>query len=151
MTVTSSIFCSIKHVFIPISLGSENSSKRTQRMAFSAALVAIVNTQDKRNMIDNDIDLPFNMSELKKAVLNVKKTSPGKDNICYTMLAHMEDSMLDVILKLFNTIWKTGKIPTVWKQSVIVPILKPGKDLYNPSSYRPIALTSQLGKQWKGW
>ncbi len=40
MTVTLSVFCSIKHVFIPISSGSENSSKRTQRMSFSAAVVA---------------------------------------------------------------------------------------------------------------
>ncbi len=40
VTVTSSVFCSIKHVFILISLGSENSSKITQRMSFSAAIVA---------------------------------------------------------------------------------------------------------------
>ncbi len=52
------------------------------------------NITDKRNVIENDIDLPFNMSELKKAVLNVKKTYPGKDNIWYTMLAHMEDVCL---------------------------------------------------------
>lgn len=32
--------CSIKHVFIPISSGSEYSSKRSQKMAFSAAIVA---------------------------------------------------------------------------------------------------------------
>ncbi len=39
------------------------------------------------------------------------------------------------------------KIPTVWKQSVIETILKPVKDPSNPSSYRPIAFTSQLGKR----
>ncbi len=33
VTVTSSVFCSIKHVFIPISSDSKNSLKRTQRTA----------------------------------------------------------------------------------------------------------------------
>ncbi len=35
MTVTSSVFCSIKHVFIMISSGSVNSSKRTKNVLLS--------------------------------------------------------------------------------------------------------------------
>lgn len=62
------------------------------------------------------------------------------------MLANMKDNSLTEILKLFNLIWEKGKIPSAWKQAVIVPILKPGKDPSDPASYRPIALTSQLGK-----
>ncbi len=50
-TVTSSVFCRIKHVFIPISSGSENSSKRTQIMAFSAS---------HRNRVFNASPFPFN-------------------------------------------------------------------------------------------
>ncbi len=34
----------------------------------------------------------------------------------------------------------------MWKHAIIVPILKPGKNPSDPSSYRPIALTSQLCK-----
>lgn len=100
----------------------------------------------KRIMLGDNTDLPFNMFELKKAFLNARQTSPGKYNICYTMLAHMEDNSLAEVLRLFNRVWETGKIPIAWKQSVIVPILKPGKDPSDPSNYRPIALTSQLGK-----
>lgn len=62
------------------------------------------------------------------------------------MLSRMKDSTLEAVLSLFNIIWNTGIIPSIWKQSVIVPILKRGKDPSNPSSYRPIASTSQLGK-----
>ncbi len=47
VTVTSSVFCSTKHVFISISSGSENSSKRTQRMAFSAAIVATLASSEQ--------------------------------------------------------------------------------------------------------
>ena len=37
-----------------------------------------------------------------------------------------------------------GKIPSVWKEAVVIPIRKPGKDPGKPSSYRPIALTSDI-------
>lgn len=47
---------------------------------------------------------------------------------------------------LFNKIWMEGEIHREWKESLIVPIREPGKDLHNPSSYRPIALTSRVGK-----
>lgn len=86
------------------------------------------------------------MFELKRALINTKQLSSGKDNICYVMLKHMNDNSLKVILSLFNLIWDKGKIPISWKNSIILPIIKPGKDPSNPSNYRPIALTSQLGK-----
>ncbi len=47
VTVTSSVFCSFKHVFMPISSGSEDSSKRTQRMAFSAAIVSTLASSEQ--------------------------------------------------------------------------------------------------------
>jgi len=58
----------------------------------------------------------------------------------------MDDRSLEVILKLINRIWDLGEIPAAWTHSVIMPILKPGKAASDPSSYRPIALTSQLWK-----
>ncbi len=58
----------------------------------------------------------------------------------------MNDVTLEIILRLFNMIWDAGKLPLIWKKSVLIPILKPGKDPSDSSSYRPIALTSQLGK-----
>ena len=35
-----------------------------------------------------------------------------------------------------------GTFPETWRQSIIVPIPKSGKDTSNPQNYRPIALTS---------
>ena len=92
------------------------------------------------------MDSPFTLFELKNVVDSTRKTAPGKDLVCYSMLAHMEDDALSVVLKLFNQIWDVGYIPVSWKESVIVPLLKPGKEPTNPLSYRPIALTSHLGK-----
>ncbi|KAJ3607082.1 hypothetical protein NHX12_026597 [Muraenolepis orangiensis] len=61
------------------------------------------------------------------------------------MLAHLSDEGLLLILNLYNRVWEEGRIPTGWKEAVIVPIKKPGKDASNPVNYRPIALTSQMG------
>ena len=43
------------------------------------------------------------------------------------------------MLHAFNKVWEEGKIPSGWKEAVIVPIRKPGKDASNPANYRPIA------------
>ncbi|KAM7288205.1 hypothetical protein ISCGN_028472 [Ixodes scapularis] len=40
----------------------------------------------------------------------------------------------------------TAKIPEAWREATTVPLLKPGKPQDQLSSYRPISLTSCLGK-----
>lgn len=37
-------------------------------------------------------------------------------------------------------------MPKAWKEAVVIPIRKPGKDPSKPTSYRPIALTSSICK-----
>lgn len=37
-------------------------------------------------------------------------------------------------------------LPQSWKEALILPIKKPGKDPSKPASYRPIAFTSHVGK-----
>ena len=97
-------------------------------------------------MSEDPLDLNFSMFELRRAITNACQTTPGKDGVCYKMLEHMTDDTLGMVLKLFNRFWDTGQLPSVWKQAIIVPVLKPGKNSSNPSSYRPIALTSHLCK-----
>jgi len=54
--------------------------------------------------------------------------------------------VLGVILRFFNKVWALGKLPCDWKHSIVIPILKDGKDSTAPSSYRPISLTSVVCK-----
>ena len=42
--------------------------------------------------------------------------------------------------------WHTGILPDSWKEALVIPIPKPGKDSTNPANYRPIALTSCICK-----
>ena len=95
---------------------------------------------------DNIINVRFDMRELNIALKKTRRTSPGGDLICYEMIKHMSNKSKHVLLNLFNSIWEQGIIPTAWKESIIVPILKEGKPGYFASSYRPIALTSNLCK-----
>lgn len=76
----------------------------------------------------------------------VTATSPGKDEICYKMVECLTPEAQEIILKLYNRVWESGILPLAWKHSVIIPIGKPGKDKCEATSYRPIALTSNMCK-----
>ena len=41
---------------------------------------------------------------------------------------------------MLNTHITTNKLPSIWRQSMILAILKPGKDSIIPKNYRPISL-----------
>ena len=92
------------------------------------------------------LDDPFTLGEMVRALNKSKHTSPGKDRVCYKMLKNLGGGALGVLLGLYNRVWVEGKLPQVWKEAVVVPIRKPGKDPTLPSSYRPIALTSNICK-----
>ena len=51
-----------------------------------------------------------------------------------------------VLLRLIDITWKTGQLPKYWKTAVLIPLLKKNKPKSAPSSYRPISLTSCIGK-----
>lgn len=85
-------------------------------------------------------------NEIKYALSNANETSPGEDGITYSMIKHAHGTMLEVILKMFNRIYEEGVFPDKWRTSIIIPILKNGKDPKSPTSYRPISLTNCLCK-----
>ena len=62
------------------------------------------------------------------------------------MLKHLPDEATKFLLKVLNKIWETGIIPESWKISIVIPVRKPNKDPFEPTSYRPIALTSCICK-----
>ncbi|GFX46781.1 probable RNA-directed DNA polymerase from transposon X-element [Trichonephila clavipes] len=91
----------------------------------------------------------FTMTELKKALLQAHNTSPGPNGITYTMLRHLSPNSLTNILFLFNRVWKEHCFPSSWREAIVIPILKPGKVVTDPLSYRPIALTSCFCKTFE--
>ena len=92
------------------------------------------------------INVYFSLKELKDAIAVGANTSPGRDGLAYEMFKHLEEGVLVEFLALMETMWEEGRLPAEWKHAIIIPILKPGKVGSDPSSYRPIALTSVLCK-----
>jgi hypothetical protein len=54
--------------------------------------------------------------------------------------------MIDVYVKLFNIVCKSGVIPDLWSVGVICPIYKNKGDTANPDNYRGITILSCYGK-----
>jgi len=89
---------------------------------------------------------PFSMDELTNAISKSDDTAVGPNSIHYQMLKKFPDSTMDTLLGAINYIWTTGNFPPEWHLAIVIPIAKPGKDSTDPTSYRPIALTSCLRK-----
>ena len=71
----------------------------------------------------------------------------GEDEITYEMLKKLGPKAKELLLLIFNLVWKDpGGLPRNWRTAVIRPLLKEGKDPEKTASYRPISLTSCCGK-----
>lgn len=92
------------------------------------------------------LDDPFSFHELSSVLSNLQDSTPGIDGIPYSFLKQCSDSSKLILLSIFNKIFVTGLVPDSWKHQIIIPIRKPHKDPNDPSSYRPIALSSVLAK-----
>ena len=62
------------------------------------------------------------------------------------MICHLGGVAKQKLLDIYNHSWNTGTFPTSWKEAIIIPILKKGKDRHSKTSYCPISLLSCLGK-----
>lgn len=94
----------------------------------------------------SDLNSPFTLEELKGILSHVRDSAPGEDGIPYSFIVNLSDSTLLTYLELINSIVISGDIPVSWKSQTIIPILKSSKPSNDPSSYRPIALSSVLVK-----
>ena len=100
----------------------------------------------KEPLDNKEYNRNITLSELDQALNQKDESSPGDDLIIYKFIKNGNQELKNEILYLFNLIFETGNIPDIFKIATVIPVLKPGKDARNPCSYRPISLTSQLGK-----
>ncbi|MEW8546772.1 MAG: reverse transcriptase family protein, partial [Candidatus Thiodiazotropha sp.] len=77
----------------------------------------------------------------------LKGKAPGSDLIYTDLLLSAGDELRKAIHYLFFKSWKAGICPKEWKVAAVKFLKKNGKsDYHQPSAYRPISLTSCLGK-----
>lgn len=94
----------------------------------------------------DDLHTEFNNDELDIALSSTNNSAPGLDEINYKMIKSLPKKAKKVLLKIYNKIWKSGKIPKSWSEILISPKLKPGKIRGQIPSYRPIAQSSCIVK-----
>ena len=126
-------------------------AEKSSTSNYSTSFQKCKNTKEKTKLNfksnnDEHYNKDFTIKELRKALKKCHDTAVGSDDIHYQFLKHLPLRPLDSLLRIFNHVWHTGILPDSWKEAIVIPILKPGKDSTNPANYRPIALTSCICK-----
>lgn len=101
---------------------------------------------DKESNLETELEPKILPIEIEKAIYSQKmEKAPGPDKITNELLKGTLEDLLPILTSIFNEILITESIPTQWKTSHIILILKKGhkEDIEN---YRPISLMSNIYK-----
>ena len=89
----------------------------------------------------------FTVPEVEEAIRAAKSSkAAGPDGITMIHLKHLGSEALCYLTKIFNISISTCTLPSIGKQSTIIPLLKPGKPVNDSKSYRPISLPCLASK-----
>ena len=107
----------------------------------------ILNDNDLETIELNENHKDIKVEEITNIInkLDIKKAC-GEDKITTKLVKLTYNSTKDFLLKLFNSSLYHGYYPKVFKKSIITMLQKPGKPKSEIISYRPLRLTSCLGK-----
>ena len=104
--------------------------------------------RDKQNQLLKDITIAELLITLKSTN---KHSTPGPDQITYKTIANLPQIAYNILVKIYNAILDTAYFPQTFTTTITTVIPKQNmmpKDATQISSYRPISLTSSLGKLW---
>ena len=106
-----------------------------------------LNQELRKRQPSNEYTKEFNMQELITALHRINgNKAGGPDQVHPRMLHRLGPEALKYILQMFNESWKNMRTPQNWRLADIRPIHKKDKNPEAVSSYRPISLTSVIGK-----
>ena len=118
---------------------------------FFASVFTEENTSTIPKLADTDNityleTLTVTEQKVKKLLAKLKTDkSPGPDGIHNNVIYEAREQLLYPLTELFRTTIETGDIPPEWKMADVVPIFKKGLKS-DPNNYRPVSLTSTIGK-----
>ena len=92
----------------------------------------------------NEINIDEDIIFKKLCEINVNK-SPGSDELHPKLLFELRHQLVIPLTKLFKLSLETGIVPQEWKEARVSPLFKKGKK-DKPENYRPVSLTSIIGK-----
>ena len=74
------------------------------------------------------------------------RAAPGPDQINNKVLKNLPMTAVFILSKIFTASLRYGYFPDCWREGDLITILKPGKPSQIINSYRPITLSSAVGK-----
>lgn len=112
--------------------------------------IARINKLTSRFLINTKIN-PAEISSTSPAevlsnILSFPNKAPGHDLISPKVLKLCPESLLMILVAIFNASIRLGHFPAAWKMASVVMLPKPGKNPSFPQNYRPISLLPVLGK-----
>ena len=98
-------------------------------------------------LLIDTLNSPIEYYELTNCIHNLDKDKAyGPDLIHNQMIINGGPTLWSKLLVLFNKCLSDGTFPTIWNFANICPIPKPSKIHSDPKNYRPIAISSCLGR-----
>ena len=90
---------------------------------------------------------PPSLLELENTVKKLQSgRAPGSDGITGELMKAALDPFTSQLHHLCERIWEEERVPTEWKEGVIISFYKNKGDIRNPANYRPITLLSTPSK-----
>ncbi|GBM13938.1 putative RNA-directed DNA polymerase from transposon BS [Araneus ventricosus] len=107
---------------------------------------SVMRFHTEANSVCKDFDPPL-PSEVLDCIKSLRiNKAPGIDGINNKRIKNLPFYTILTITTIIHKIMTLGHFPTRWKTATVVPILKPGKDPTDSTSYRPISLLPSLSK-----
>ena len=95
----------------------------------------------------HQIEEAITHGELRQSLSQQKAgKAAGPYGIVPDLHKHLSSKWSSVLLNILYSSWLSNWCPQSWRSAYVVPFLKNGKDLADVWCYRPIALTSTIGK-----
>ena len=83
--------------------------------------------------------------EVMKIIKKLKrKTSCGFDNISSELIKLSGEAIVEPLTYIINSSIVSGKVPNIWKEAKVAPLLKKGVSTLK-ANYRPVALLCVCG------
>ena len=116
--------------------------KHFQTLLNSGEHSTSININDLNIMENKPLDFPFTPKEVKIGISSLKSGKcSGVDLVLNEFIKISSNVLLDVIVKLFNKILLSGKMPESWDLSLITTLYKSG-DPGDCNNYRGLSVTS---------
>ncbi|XP_076937390.1 uncharacterized protein LOC143604986 [Bidens hawaiensis] len=108
------------------------------------------NTRLRRQQQNNCFCRRITQEEVRNALRRMGKAKTvGPDNIPIEVWKCLGEEGVLWLTTLFNSIFKSGKMPDQWRSSVVVPIYKNKGDAQCCGNYRGIKILSHTMKLWE--